>query len=178
MCDPTGSKNIGRDGLYKSLALAALAQQGKGIDEKVLQHYGESGECHLVKLGDKPEEAYTTTLLLNLKPYVAMASVCISCASWPPQKGWVPAAIFVVIQICRLFPLTELPSPSLGPIAEMRDSCMKLFRATRPTELGYTYEELKSMDEILVTLIPEKKGVVFKHVEYLVESKVKRWQGR
>lgn len=107
-----------------------------------------------------------------------MASVCISCASWPPQKGWVPAAIFVVIQICRLFPLAELPSPSLGPIAEMRDSCMKLFRATRPTELGYTYEELKSMDEILVTLIPEKKGVVFKHVEYLVESKVKRWQGR
>ena len=49
---------------------------------------------------------------------------------------------------------------------------MKLFRATRPTELGYTYEELKSMDEISVTLIPEKKGVVFKHVEYLVESKV------
>lgn len=73
----------------------------------------------------------------------------------------------------KLFPLTELPSPSLGPIAEMRDSCMKLFRATRPTELGYTYEELKSMDEISVTLIPEKKGVVFKHVEYLVESKVK-----
>ena len=29
------------------------------------------------------------------------------------------------------------------------------------------------MDEISVTLIPEKKGVVFKHVEYLVESKVK-----
>lgn len=50
---------------------------------------------------------------------------------------------------------------------------MKLFRATRPTELGYTYEELKSMDEISVTLLPEKKGVVFKHVEYLVESKVK-----
>ena len=50
---------------------------------------------------------------------------------------------------------------------------MKLFRATRPTELGYTYEELKSMDEISVTLIPERKGVVFKHVEYLVESKVK-----
>ena len=49
MCDPTGSGNVGRDGLYKSLALAALAQQGKGIDEKALHHYGESGERHVMK---------------------------------------------------------------------------------------------------------------------------------
>lgn len=35
-----------------------------------------------------------------------------------------------------------------------------------------SYEELKAMDEVSVTLIPEKKGMVFKHVEYLVESKV------
>jgi len=106
-CDPAGSNSIGRDGLYKSLALAALAQQGKGVDEKALQSYGEQ----------------------------------------------------------------ELPSPKLATVAEIRDSCMRLFRATHPNQLGYTYEELKSMDEIAVTLIPEKKGMVFKHVEYLVESK-------
>ena len=49
---------------------------------------------------------------------------------------------------------------------------MKVIRATRPTELGYSYEELKAMDDVSVNLLPEKKGMVFKHVEYLVESKV------
>ena len=49
---------------------------------------------------------------------------------------------------------------------------MQVLRATNPTQLGYTYEEIKAMDEISVTIMPEKKGMVFKHVEYLVESKV------
>lgn len=49
---------------------------------------------------------------------------------------------------------------------------MRVLRATNPTELGYTYEELKGMDDISVTIMPEKKGMVFKHVEYLVESRV------
>ena len=49
---------------------------------------------------------------------------------------------------------------------------MKVVRATRPTELGYSYEELKAMDDVSVSLLPEKRGMVFKHVEYLVESKV------
>jgi len=41
-----------------------------------------------------------------------------------------------------------------------------------PTQLGYAYEELKAMDDIAITIMPEKKGMVFKHVEYLVESRV------
>ena len=41
-----------------------------------------------------------------------------------------------------------------------------------PTELGYNYQELCGMDDVSVTLVPEKQGVVFKHVEYVVESKV------
>lgn len=66
----------------------------------------------------------------------------------------------------------ELPSPTLASMSELRSSCMKIFRKTRPTELGYSYEELKAMDDVNVNLLPEKKGMVFKHVEYLVESKV------
>ncbi len=57
-------------------------------------------------------------------------------------------------------------------MTELRKICMEILRATRPTELGYTYEELKAQDEISVTVMPEKKGMLFKHVEYLVESKV------
>ena len=58
-------------------------------------------------------------------------------------------------------------------MSDLRSACMKVMRATRPTELGYSYEELKAMDDVIVNLLPEKKGMVFKHVEYLVESKVK-----
>ena len=57
-------------------------------------------------------------------------------------------------------------------MSELRSSFVKVFRATRPTELGYSYEELKVMDDVSVSLLPEKKGMVFKHVEYLIESKV------
>lgn len=67
----------------------------------------------------------------------------------------------------------ELPSPKLASMSEVRAACMKVVRATRPTELGYSYEELKAMDDVSVSLLPEKKGMVFKHVEYLVESKVR-----
>ena len=49
---------------------------------------------------------------------------------------------------------------------------MEIRRATNPTQLGYTFEELKAMDDISLTIMPEKKGMVFKHVEYLLESKV------
>ena len=57
-------------------------------------------------------------------------------------------------------------------MSDVRSACLKVLRKTRPTELGYSYEDLKAMDDVSVNLLPEKKGMVFKHVEYLVESKV------
>ena len=68
---------------------------------------------------------------------------------------------------------SELPIPKLASLSELRDMCMQVLRVTNPTQLGYTYEELKALDDISVTIMPEKKGMVFKHVEYLVESKVR-----
>lgn len=106
-CDPSATGSLGRDALYKSMALCALGQQGKGIDEKMLLKYGD----------------------------------------------------------------TELPQPDLAPPTELRDLAMEIRRATNPTQLGYTYEELKAMDDITLTIMPEKKGMVFKHVEYLLESR-------
>ena len=43
-CDPGGSGFLSRDGVYKSLALTALAQQGKGADVRALASYGEGGK--------------------------------------------------------------------------------------------------------------------------------------
>lgn len=68
--------------------------------------------------------------------------------------------------------VAELPSPSLASITELKDIKAHFVRATNPSELGYTYEDLKGFDEIKVTLIPEKKGALLKHNEYTVESRV------
>ena len=43
MCDPSRTNYVGRDHLYKSLALVALAQQGKSLDDKVLLNYTDKG---------------------------------------------------------------------------------------------------------------------------------------
>lgn len=66
---------------------------------------------------------------------------------------------------------SELPSPTLASLSELKDICTKFYRGRIPTELGYTYSELKTMDDVSICLLPEKKGTVFKHNEYLVESK-------
>ena len=44
MCDPIESGSLSRDSLYKAMALCALGQQGKGVDEKLLLKYGDSGK--------------------------------------------------------------------------------------------------------------------------------------
>ena len=44
VCDPSGSGGLTRDGLYKSLALAAVAQEGRTVEERALMSYRDSGE--------------------------------------------------------------------------------------------------------------------------------------
>ena len=44
MCDTHKSNKLGRDSVYKSLALVALAQQGKPLDDKVLSNYADKGK--------------------------------------------------------------------------------------------------------------------------------------
>lgn len=42
--DPKQDGYVTRDGLYKALALTALAQQGKSISEKALEQFVDSGK--------------------------------------------------------------------------------------------------------------------------------------
>ena len=42
--DPRQDGYVTRDGLYKALALTALAQQGKSISERALEQFVDSGE--------------------------------------------------------------------------------------------------------------------------------------
>ncbi|PVD39364.1 hypothetical protein C0Q70_01994 [Pomacea canaliculata] len=95
-----------RTGLYKALALTALAQQGKPVNEKLLETF--SGQ--------------------------------------------------------------ELPKPNLGDLTEMKSESVKMRRERTPNVLGYSYLDLCSIDTVKVELVPEKKGLILKHVEYEVTS--------
>ncbi|KAK3580705.1 hypothetical protein CHS0354_005709 [Potamilus streckersoni] len=106
----TKQGNLTRNGLYKALALTALAQQGKTISDKVLESY--SGQ--------------------------------------------------------------ELPKPRLGDLSELKATSVRLRREKTPTCLGFTYQELVELDTIKVELLPEKKGLILKHVEYEVTSQAKK----
>ena len=70
------------------------------------------------------------------------------------------------------------PYPAVSQLAEIKELCSRYIRATNPTELGYSYDEIKGFDEVNVTLLPEKKGSLLnKHNEYTVQSKVSELNG-
>lgn len=64
-----------------------------------------------------------------------------------------------------------LPTPTLGGTEELKAILVRFYRDNAPRVVSYTYEELRGLDDVTVTLIPEKIGIVFKHVEYEVQSK-------
>ncbi|ESO94914.1 hypothetical protein LOTGIDRAFT_175283 [Lottia gigantea] len=102
--------SVARNGLYKALALTALAQQGKQLNEKLLESF--SGQ--------------------------------------------------------------ELPKPALGDLTDLKNTSMKLRRQKNPNVLGLNYSDLCNLDTVKVELVPEKKGLILKHVEYEVTSQ--RWK--
>ncbi|XP_062507817.1 sorting nexin-8-like [Corticium candelabrum] len=97
---------LNRDGLYKALALTALAQQSKPLTDKALDAYQD----------------------------------------------------------------TELPMPTLGDLSDLRKLTLRFRRQSHPTQLGYTYDELVGLDTLHLRIIPGKKGLIMKHVEFILES--------
>jgi sorting nexin-8 len=63
--------------------------------------------------------------------------------------------------------IIELPRPELGDLSDLAPE-----RTTSPTQLGLRYPDICQFDTIEVDLVPEKKGLFLKHVEYQVSSKV------
>lgn len=66
----------------------------------------------------------------------------------------------------------ELPKPNLGDLSEMKLLRTKLKRTKNPNVLGYVYNELLELDKVEVELEPDKKGLILKHREYTVSSRV------
>uniref|UniRef100_A0A2L2YED2 Sorting nexin-8-like n=1 Tax=Parasteatoda tepidariorum TaxID=114398 RepID=A0A2L2YED2_PARTP len=64
----------------------------------------------------------------------------------------------------------ELPKPSLGDLTDLRILSIRLRREKNPMRLGLTYHEICALDSVQIALVPEKKGLFLKHVEYEVTS--------
>lgn len=70
-----------------------------------------------------------------------------------------------MLRVC----LTELPKPQLGELKDLRALRMQPAQEDVLT-LSQTLEQLLARDSVQVELIPEKKGLFLKHVEYQVTS--------
>ena len=73
-------------------------------------------------------------------------------------------------KLCYNF--AELPKPSLGDLSDLKTLSVRHRRENNPNVLGYNYDELVSLDTVECDLVPEKKGIILKHNEYHVSSKV------
>ena len=71
-----------------------------------------------------------------------------------------------------LFYLIDLPRPNLGDLSDLKSTRIKLKRQRNPNILGYNYHELADLDKVEVELEPDKKGLILKHREYTVSSRV------
>ncbi|KAK9304741.1 hypothetical protein QLX08_003955 [Tetragonisca angustula] len=65
----------------------------------------------------------------------------------------------------------ELPVPVLGDLSEVTLLAQRLHKGSNPAKLNLTYSDICNLDTIEVNLVPEKKGIFLKHVEYQVTSK-------
>uniref|UniRef100_A0ABD2XL46 Uncharacterized protein n=1 Tax=Trichogramma kaykai TaxID=54128 RepID=A0ABD2XL46_9HYME len=66
----------------------------------------------------------------------------------------------------------ELPVPTLGDLQDVVALAQRLQRSSDPTNLNLSYSEICDLDTLEINLVPEKKGIFLKHVEYQVTSKV------
>ncbi|XP_029649490.1 sorting nexin-8 [Octopus sinensis] len=73
-------------------------------------------------------------------------------------------------KLLETFSGQELPKPTLGDLSDLKAFCIHLRRDMSPTILNYTYSELYDLENIKVELVPEKKGLILKHVEYEITS--------
>lgn len=68
--------------------------------------------------------------------------------------------------------LTEFPKPQLGEFKDLQTLRMQPTQES-PLTVSQTLGKLLARDTVQVELIPEKKGLFLKHVEYQITSQVK-----
>lgn len=87
----------------------------------------------------------------------------------PPWQPLLPSSRFYrPVALCP----PDLPAPQVSERRDPHPSRMQMPQGN-PLLLSYTLQELLARDTVQVELIPEKKGLFLKHVEYEVSSQVR-----
>lgn len=96
-------------------------------------------------------------------------SLSLGCSSYLiyNQSAYIINHLCIVnfVLITSVFQILGLPCPQLGDLSD-------LVQINDPTRLGLRYSDLLRIDTIHVDIVPEKKGIFLKHIEYQVISKV------
>lgn len=74
--------------------------------------------------------------------------------------------------VCNVFLFSEFPKPLLGDPKDLRSLKMQASQED-PLTMTQTLAKLLGRDTIQIEIIPEKKGLFLKHVEYQVTSQVR-----
>ncbi|XP_062914705.1 sorting nexin-8a isoform X1 [Mobula hypostoma] len=83
------------------------------------------------------------------------------------QQGKQPSAKLLE-NIAQATSSQEFPKPQLGDVSELES--LRMQDRGNPILLSWTLQDLLHIDMVQVELIPEKKGLFLKHVEYEVSS--------
>ncbi|XP_077763679.1 sorting nexin-8 isoform X4 [Canis aureus] len=125
-----------------------------------------SAICLLVFSG-VTSELCSSSWLLHTGPHLLCMPgrfPCFLCSSHHSS----PAA-FLGVQSSEFTELSRLPTPQISERRDPYPNRMQMPQGN-PLLLSYTLQELLARDTVQVELIPEKKGLFLKHVEYEVSS--------
>lgn len=85
--------------------------------------------------------------------------------------AWAQQGKELSVKLLDNFSGDEFPIPVLGDLSDLRQLQKQRQRQCHPGHLGMRYGDLCRLDTVTVHLVPEKKGIFLKHVEYQVTSK-------
>ncbi|KAG7504590.1 hypothetical protein JOB18_012505 [Solea senegalensis] len=143
---------------YREIHEAVHCRTDERVQVEVFQRLLQRTDLSKAVLAQIAEHVDSTDgFLSKLSFYKALALIALA------QQGKQPST--KLLENC----IQELPKPQLGEPKEL--SALRM----QPTQedalmISYTLDKLLALDTVQVELIPEKKGLFLKHVEYQVTS--------
>lgn len=143
---------------YREVHEAIRCRTDERVQAEVFQRLLQRTDLSKVALSQIAEHVDSTDgFLTKLSFYKALALIALA------QQGKQPSP-----KLLENF-IQELPKPQLGEPRELSALRMQLAQDDMLT-ISQTLEKLLAKDTVQVELIPEKKGLFLKHVEYQVTS--------
>ncbi|XP_067088933.1 sorting nexin-8a [Osmerus mordax] len=143
---------------YREVYEAICCKTDERVQSEVFQRLlnrTELPKAVLAQIAERIE--YTEGFINKLSLYKALALIALA------QQGKQPS--LKLLENC----IQELPKPQLGEPKDLQTLRMQPVQEN-PLTVSQTLSKLLATDSVQVELIPEKKGLFLKHVEYQITS--------